>query len=113
MVLYPLQFMPHNFGIPFHLLSILHLPLPSFADDLKHIWLLWRLKMKLIYLLIGKSAFEHVHGKEAIAVKYIIIIIYASYTNLFLDFSDDSISFNYIGKKYSILIFILKVKNTK
>lgn len=31
--------------------------------------------MKLIYVLVGKSAFEHVYGKGAIQVKYIIIII--------------------------------------
>ena len=31
--------------------------------------------MKLIDVLVGKSAFEHVYGKGAIQVKYIIIII--------------------------------------
>ena len=31
--------------------------------------------MKLIDVLVGKSAFEHVYGKSAIQVKYIIIII--------------------------------------
>ncbi len=31
--------------------------------------------MKLITMLVGKNAFEHVYGKGAIEVQYIIIII--------------------------------------
>jgi hypothetical protein len=34
--------------------------------------------MKLKTVLVGKSAFEHVYGKGAIEVQYIIIIYYYS-----------------------------------
>ena len=43
--------------------------------------------MKLIDVLVGKSAFEHVYGKGAIQVKYIIIIIIIKIKNLNLSHS--------------------------
>jgi hypothetical protein len=52
-------------GIPFHWLSVPQIPLPSLVYDLKHIWLPWRVKRKLINVLVRKSAFEHVYGKGA------------------------------------------------